>query len=312
MVIELFVIMKNKKMIIKIKTYKRPRYGKLLKYMLYDEDRLFNKEKRSFVITHNLKGNTISQWEKQFKENEIYRKRKRTDSVYLTHEIISFHKDDAENITLGKLENMARTYIQKRNINGMFVAVPHFDKEHYHIHICASGLEYHTGKSLRMTKAEFQKLKKDIQEYQKERFPELSKSIVKHDKKGRGQDQDKKQNKENNKATQTEKEYQYKLRTGRATEKEQAIGMLKTCYKASISKDDFYQKLKDCGLKTYIRGGKTTGVIFGNHKFRLNRIGFTEERLEELNKTFKRGSELNKTRETKENKEKDKNLDHNI
>lgn len=265
--------------------------------MLHDEERLFNKEKRSFVITHNLKGNTINQWEKQFKENEIFRIRKRTDSVLYTHEIISFHKDDAKNISLDKLENMARAYIQKRNINGMFVAVPHFDKEHYHIHICASGLEYHTGKALRMTKAEFQKLKKDIQNYQIEYFPELSKSIVKHEK---------------GKNLQTEKEYQYKLRTGRATEKEQITGMLKTCYKASNSKDDFYKKLNECGLKTYIRSGKTTGVVFGNHKFRLNRLGFTEERLEELNRTFKRGKEINKTREIIETIEKDKNLNRNL
>lgn len=278
--------------------------------MLHDEGRLFNKEKRSFVITHNIRGNNINQWEKQYIENETFRIRKRTDSVLYTHEIISFHKDDAENISLDKLENMARTYIQMRKINGMFVAIPHFDKNHYHIHICASGLEYHTGKSLRMTKAEFQKLKKDIQNYQIEHFPELSKSIVKHNKKGQAKERD--QNKEQNNLIKTEKEYQYKLRTGRTTEKEQIIGILKTCYKAANSKCDFFEKLNECGLKTYIRGGKTTGVIFGNHKFRLNRIGFTEERLEELNRTFKRGKEINKTREVNETNEKEKNISCNL
>lgn len=275
-------------MIIKIKTFKRANFKKLLNYMLHDEGRLFDEKKKSFVITHNLKGNTINQWGKQFLENENFRKLKRTDSVILTHEIISFHRDDAKNISLDKLENIAREYIQKRRVNGMFVAVPHFDKEHYHIHICASGVEYRSGKSLRMTKAEFQKLKKDIQQYQVERFPELSKSIVGHEKKDK------------NKVRLTEKEYQYKLRTGRATEKEQLIGMLKTCYKAANSKEDFYKKLKECGLKTYIRGGKTTGLIFCNHKFRFNRLGFTEDRLEELNQSFKRRGELNITREKKE------------
>ena len=202
---------------------------------------------------------------------------------------------------------MARAYIQKRNINGMFVAVPHFDKEHYHIHICASGLEYRTGKSLRMTKANFQKLKKDIQEYQKEQYPELSKSIVKHEKKNQNKEQSKEYNKYQEKIT--EKEYQYKLRTGRATEKEQIIGMLKTCYKASISKEDFYYKLKECGLKTYIRNGKTTGIIFGNHKFRLNRIGFTEERLEELNRTIERNKEISIKRDIGKSKENQRTLE---
>lgn len=284
--------------------------------MLHDEGRLFNKEKRSFVITHNLRGNSINQWETQYIENETFRLRKRKDSVLYTHEIISFHKDDAENISLDKLELMARAYIQMRKINGMFVAIPHFDKDHYHIHICASGLEYHTGKSLRMTKVEFQKLKKDIQNYQLEHFPELSKSVVRHNNKVKSKEQergqDKKRSKENNEVTKTEKEYQFKLRTGRATEKEQIIGILKTCYKAAESKDDFFKKLNECGLKTYIRGGKITGIIFENHKFRLSRIGFTEERLEELNRTFKRGTEINKTREVKDRNEKDKNISRNL
>ena len=69
-----------------------------------------------------------------------------------THEIISFHKDDAKNITLDKLEDIARQYVRERNEKGMFVAVPHFDKEHYHIHICASGIEYKTGKAMRLSK----------------------------------------------------------------------------------------------------------------------------------------------------------------
>ena len=295
-------------MIVKIKTYKRPSYRKLLNYMLHDEGRLYNNDKRSFVIIHNLRGNTINQWEKQYKENEEFRKRKRTDSVYLTHEIISFHKDDAKNISLDKLENIAREYIQKRNINGMYVVIPHFDKDHYHIHICASGIEYRSGKSLRMTKAEFGKLKKDIQEFQKERYPELSNSIVRHEKTTKNNNEKNRIiGKENNETKQTEKEYQYKLRTGRATEKEQVIGMLKTCYKASMSKEDFYDKLEYCGLKTYNRSNKITGVIFGNHKFRLNRLGYTDERIEELNKTIERKGELNKTRENIEiGKSKDK------
>jgi hypothetical protein len=133
-----------------------------------------------------------------------------------------------------------------------------------------------------MSKVEFQKLKKDIQNYQLEHFPELTKSVVAHGKK------------DNTKLT--EKEYQYKLRTGRATEKEHLMGILKTCYKASASKDDFFKKLKECEIKTYERGGKTTGLLFKNLKFRFNRLGFTEDRLEQLNKSFKRGRELSGAR----------------
>ena len=250
--------------------------------MINDENRLYDKRNRSFTITHNLKGKNIEQWVVQLKKNETFRKRKRKDSVILTHEIISFHKDDSENITIEKLHEIAREYINKRNTKGIYVAVPHFDKEHYHIHICASGVEYRSGKSLRMSKAGFQKLKKDIQNYQIERFPELSKSLVLHGKKG--------------KVRITEKEYQLKLRTGRATKKEQILKILESCFKASSSKNEFYQKLKDCGLATYERSGKTTGVLMDKMKFRFTRLGFTEDRMKELEKSSQRVKELSEAR----------------
>ena len=232
---------------------------------MHDKDRLFDKEERSFAITHNLKGNSIEEWERQFKSNENYRLRKRSDSVRISHEILSWHKDDAKNITIAKLEEMARQYIRKRNPKGMYVAVPHFDRNHYHIHICASGIEYKTGKSLRLSKPDLLKLKKDIQQFQIERFPELSKSIVAHGKKV--------------KSISSDKEYQIKLRTGRETEKEQIVAKLETCYKKADSKETFFQLLKKSGLKTYERKGNTTGIIHDNYKFRLSRLGFTEKDL---------------------------------
>ena len=265
--------------------------------MINDKDRLYDKEGRSFAITHNLKGDSISTWVKQFQANEQKRQRKRSDSVYITHEILSWHRDDAKNITLAKMEAMAREYIRKRNNKVLFVAVPHFDKEHYHIHICASGVDK-TGMSLRLPKSDLLKLKKEIQQYQIEKFPEISKSIVNH-----GKVRDK--NLEPKEVT-SDKEFQFKLRTGRDTEKELLIGMLKTCYKRAISKEDFFLKLKESGLETYERSGKITGIKKGNMKFRFNRLGFTEQRIEDLNKFNEREKELNERRASKQ-----KTINHN-
>ena len=168
----------------------------------------------------------------------------------MTHEILSWHKDDAKEITLDKLEDIAREYIQKRNPNGMYVAVPHFDKEHYHVHICASGIEYRTGKTMRLAKQEMQELKQTIQQYQIDKYQKLTKSIVNHG------------TPKKDFALPSEKEYQHRQRTGRATDKELVIGMLKTAYKNAVSKNDFYNKLKECGLSTYIRGGRISGIIY--------------------------------------------------
>ncbi len=180
------------------------------------------------------------------------------------------------------METMAKEYIRQRNPKGMYVAVPHFDREHYHIHILASGIEYRTGKSLRLSKPDLQKLKKDIQQYQIEWFPEFSKSIVEHGKK--------------EKSFISDKEYQVKLRTGRETEKEKLLGMLKTCYKKANSKEMFYQLLNECGLETYERGGKISGIAHGKYKFRFNRLGYSEDRLNDLNKIIVRSKELGVSR----------------
>jgi len=269
-------------MIVKIKLHKRPVYGGLLKYMLNDKARLFDKEKRSFAISHNLKGNSIAEWAKQFKANEQYRLRKRSDSVLISHEILSWHRDDAKHITLTKMEAMAREYIRQRNPKGMYVAVPHFDKNHYHIHICAAGIEFKTGKSLRLSKQDLLKLKNGIQQFQIEHFPELSKSVVEHGKRS--------------KAISSEKEYQVKLRTGRESGKEHLISVLNSCYTKAKSKESFFQLLKQSGLTTYERGGKMTGVVHDNYKFRFSRLGFSEEQFEDLNRMEEREVGLKKAR----------------
>ena len=70
------------------------------------------------------------------------------------------------------------------------------------------------------------------------------------------------------------------------------IGMLKTCYKKANSKDDFFDMLNECRLSTYIRGGRISGVVFSERKFRLKTLGFTEDRIEGLNHELKKNKEM--------------------
>ena len=274
-------------MIIKILTRHQPSFHQLLDYILENKERLYDSSNKTFTITHNIKGDKIEDWVRQYKENEGYRRIKKNNSVILSHEVISFHKDD--NVSLEQLEDIARKYIELRNPSGMYVIAPHFDKQ-FHLHICTSGLGYKTGKSLRMSKTEFGNLKKQMQGYQIEKYPHLSKSIVAH---GKSEKKDK---------ALSDREYQIKRRTGRATHKEQVIGVLKNCYKKSNCKDDFFEMLKESGLQTYIRGGKIYGVNYENRKYRFKTLGFTEERLNELDIWVKRNKELGRLRKFKKGK----------
>ncbi len=270
-------------MIVKIKSHKRDAFKLILEYMMNERERFFPADKSTFTITHNLKGKTVSEWVKQYKANELLRTRKRIDSVILTHEILSWHMDDAKHITISKMEDMAQEYIRQRNPRGIYVAVPHFDKEHYHIHICTSGVEYQTGKSLRLSKADLLKLKKGFQEYQKEKFPELTNSIENHG--------------ANHRSKSSDKEYQLKLRSGRETAREQIISQLLKCQKQSRSKEQFLNLLLKHNLHTYERSGRKTGIIHHGIKFRFSRLGLPETFFKDMEYSGIRRENLSDVRE---------------
>lgn len=253
--------------IVKIKTYKKPKFEYLLRYMLDGKERLLGADGKSFVLTHNLRGKTIDGWVKQFQENETHRLRKRKNSVYLNHEIISFHRDSTKHLTMEKLELLVREYIRLRG-NAMVVATAHFDKFHVHLHLCTSAIEYRTGKSMRMSRSEFATLKKDLQQYQVERFPELSKSVVRHGRKTKGWG--------------TEKEMQFKLRTGKMSKREMVKAIVAECYRKAKSEEEFYEMLKTEGMETYVRGGRVYGVVFEKRKVRFKKLGIETKRMNKI------------------------------
>lgn len=226
--------------------------------MLGEKDRLMDTQGRSLLVTHNLRGKTIEGWVKQFKDNEKFRLRKRKNSVYLNHEIISFHRDSTKHLSIEKLEQLVREYFRLRG-NMLAVATAHYDRYHIHLHICTSAIEYRTGKSMRMSRAELVALKKSLQQFQQERFPELSKSVVQH---GKG-----------SKKRSSEKEIQYKLRTGKMSKREQVWQIVQGCQNQATSQEDFFALLKAQGMETYVRGGKIYGITKDGRKYRFQKLG---------------------------------------
>lgn len=246
-------------MIVKIRTHKRDKFDYLLRYMLADKDRLLDTGGKSFVITHNMKGKRIEGWVQQFKENERRRTRKRRrDGIVLYHEILSWNALDSKNLSPEKLEDMIRQYIQLRNPNAGYVVCVHADRDHIHAHICTSAID-RTGKNMRLSRTALADLKKDIQQYQVEKYPELVHSVVRHGRKS--------------KSRISEKEQQYKLRTGKMSQREMVRTAIESCYKKSKSPEDFYTRLKEQGLETYIRGGRVYGVVVEGRRFRFKRLG---------------------------------------
>lgn len=224
--------------------------------MLHDKDRLSGKG--GFVVAHNLKGNRIDGWVNQLKAIEAGRTRKRKDSVTMYHEILSWSDLDTPSMTPEKMERMTREYVKKRGVNGAILAVPHFNKNHYHVHLLVSGVD-RSGKAMRLSREELADLKRQIQSFQVEQFPELHNSLPAHGRKS--------------KLCATEKEMQYKKRTGKQTMREKVAEIVTSCLKRSKSDEEFFALLLEQDMETYVRGRRVYGVVCEGRKFRFGTLG---------------------------------------
>lgn len=242
-------------MIIKVKSRKSKAFRQLLTYMIQGEERVPD----SRIILHNLSGTDIDTWVHEFEDNEGYRQHRRKNSVILTHEILSWHPEDTPYLTLEGIEAMTREYISKRNPHGLYVGVIHLDQGHYHVHLCVSGVEYRSGKAMRLSKQAFGELKQHTQDFQQEHYPELTKSVVSHGRATRPQLSD--------------REYWYKRSTGKETTKEKVFIQVKAVLERSKSIVEFEENLKVANLDSYYRNGKLQGVVVEGRRYRLRRLG---------------------------------------
>jgi len=264
-------------MIIKIKAMKSPDFERLIRYILPKRHHR-GKQHSMFIFKHNLKGNRVEDWVRQFEENESFRIHKRTGNTVLSHEIISFNAEDSPHIDVEMMKDFTKKYIEYRGLRGMYIAVPHFDTDNFHIHLCCSGVEYRTGKAMRLSHKEFQDLKIRMQEYQMQKYPQLQHSIVRH---GRGKTQ------------QKDREYQAQKRSGQVSKRTQIKEKVQDISLRADSPDQFIDLLENQSLKPYYRSGKLTGVISNKRKYRFKTLGVRDE----IERIFERDKKRNYERE---------------
>lgn len=256
-------------MIIKSKSYKRVgSFTTVLGYIFRE-----NEKDETFVLTKYIKGKNLSVEElhSQFLSNEELRLNKRKNNVVLYMDILSFHAKDAERLNNEKLYQITLKYLSLRAPKSIAVATVHRnEKDHTHLHICFSGVEYKTGKSIRISKEDFrQKVKLPMEKYQQDIFPELILSKIRHEKSISVKREQKKE---------TEKLVEAR---GGVSEKQQLLTLLEEIFKTAKSQQDFYQKLTQRGVKLYYRNAKITGIE-GKRKFRFRSLGYTPEILQSL------------------------------
>lgn len=256
-------------MIIKSKSYKHTRsFTTVLGYILRETEK-----DQAFMLTKFIKGKDLSieQLHAQLLSNEGLRVNRRKNNVVLYMDILSFHPQDAERLSNEKLHQIALKYLSLRAPKSIALATVHrHEKEHTHLHICFSGVEYKTGRSIRISREDFkQKVKLEMEKYQQDVFPELTLSKIRHEK---SVSRNKEHKKETEKIMET---------NGGLSEKQQLLQNLEEVFKTATSEQDFYEKLKTKGVKLYTRNGKITGIE-GRRKFRFRVLGYTAEILQSL------------------------------
>lgn len=264
-----------------IKSMSRKRnIGQLVRYIFQEEKQ---KSHTPFVMKHNLSGRDTERWIKQLEFNATLRKMKRKDQVLIYHEVMSFNAKDNPFINKKVLQDLSKKYIELRGVENMYAICEHRDRVHAHLHIAVSGSRFLTGLSSRMSKASFDNLKKEMERYQKEKYPELKHSIVYSKEKAKSKD----------------KKYV------RQSNKLAIAKVLDSVFSQSKTTEEVEKKLSDLGHTPYYRNGVLTGVLYeGEMKFRFNRLGYnlqdigvdreSEKQLKELESIRSRGNDKEK------------------
>ena len=233
-----------------------------IQYLFKDEKKLSDATHESFLIRKNVRTKSLEKWVKEFEQNEKSRIYKRKDAVKVYHTVISFNNKDSKFINEKLLKDIANKYMNLQGNDNMYIGTAHFDQEHIHLHIVVSGTKYLIGKANRLSKQKFKQLKLQMEIFQRKHYPELTNSLPNHNK-------------------QTAKEYQHNPNV-RNTQKELLQKCLLEAFSKSNSLTGFIAAIRQQGHEPYYRGDKLTGIKYnGVRKYRLNKLGYDIEKLEE-------------------------------
>lgn len=255
-------------------------FGQKIDYILSDKGRA--KEIDSFEIYQNIRHPNRDGAVKAFQENDVYRKenadkKKIKNSVVCYHDILSFHLKDKQHLDQTILRDLTEQYIQIRCPNAVVFAKPHLHNKNLHVHILVSGSDYKSKKVTRLSDAKWNKVRRDIEKYQKTNYPELEHSLV-YENIGR--------NKRKGKAKSKDNERMMRERANKILDKDLMKKAVLDFFKIANSKEEFFNLVAEHGIETYSRAikGKEQpyGVLCNGRKMRFSTIGIKKTHFNEL------------------------------
>lgn len=263
-------------MIIKVVTHrpKKDLFRRLVEYIYTDKGRAT--DINSFSFFNNLSSYTPEGIIQEFEKNDTYRKQ-RSNGVALHHCILSFSPEDSKHLTHEILQDLAYKFIELRGAKSIAFGRVHNSDGHQHIHLIFSGNEYQSNKSMRMDKKEFQKIHRELEEYQQEKYPQLSHSIVKLHSRNRDKPKG---------LSEVEKHIENR---GIKLRKTSLKGQIKQLLAESNHTLDFYEKLQEKGFLLYRdrKTAKAVGIQTANgRKYRFTTLGIGLKTIRELDEIY--------------------------
>jgi len=253
--------------IIKSTSRKDTNFKQLVSYVFKHD----GKQEQSFTLFQNMNG--VEEFDhkqiiERFKANDTFRKQ-RSNGIGMYHDIISFSKGDSQFIkdNLHVLEDIGREYMQLRFPFAMGMVKPHFDKDHIHLHVVYSPNNYSSDTSVRISKNEFNQIKRSLEEYQLKHYPELTTSYV--------HSRDRFKDLEVKSEKNSQKRFMYE-------QPDTLQSKVKKCVSSSKSLSEIEDKLRSQNLQPYYRKEVLQGILHNNKKYRLSTLVKDNESLKSI------------------------------
>lgn len=272
-------------MIIKSMARKEPSFGQLINYMS-DVDKADEK----YHVYHNLFTRNQQAMEEDFLDN-ARKMHKRKNGNYLYHEILSITKTASvdERTLKQSLRDIAHEYVQRRASHNMVFGVLHDDHDyHLHYHLLISANQVGESKKTRLSKAEFDTVKKSLEHHVLSNYPELEQTVT------------------INKTAEeklSRKGAERKRRTGETPQRDKLKEKLESIFDRCATKDDFFRSLEAEKMSLYVRG-KTIGVTDNNtgRNHRLKTLGLLD-RFEQISQVIEQSETKEKQQENQQDPE---------
>ena len=231
------------------------------------------KEEKHFTWNINTKTDDIKEIWSEFKENAQYMQ-KRKNGVLFYHEIISLNEKDKSNSNI--LIDLAKEYIRIRAWDALVYGKVHINEgKNPHIHLIISANHRKSKKKLRLSKFQFLKIKKQMERYQKLKYPDLEYSKVNHWWQVKENERNNESNEIKSKNQEVKKEKSFepkktrgererdrrlkKTQTKNPSEKDRIAHILRKCLDEASSQQIARKRMAENSLELYHRG-KTTWV----------------------------------------------------